>query len=102
MTRADSTSTLEILDPRGATGAAPSIAPRAALGALSGKVVGFVDNTKPNFNHLVDALGDVLVSHYGVRALVKRTKRVQSIPAPDATLDELARQCDLVITGSGD
>jgi len=100
--RADPTSTIEILDPRGAGDAAPSLAPHAALGELSGKVVGFVDNTKPNFNHLVDALGDVLVSRYGVRALVKRTKRVQSVPAPEATLDELARQCDLVITGSGD
>jgi len=30
------------------------------LDGLRGKVVGFIDNTKPNFNHLVDALSEVL------------------------------------------
>ena len=28
------------------------------LTALAGKVVGFIDNAKPNFNHLVDDLGE--------------------------------------------
>ena len=28
------------------------------LAGLAGKVVGFIDNAKPNFNHLVDDLAD--------------------------------------------
>jgi hypothetical protein len=94
-------STIEILDPK---------APRAGAGeaslnileSLTGKVVGFIDNTKPNFNHLVDDLADVLLRNYGVRAVLKRGKRVQSIPAPKEVIDELAHECDLIITGSGD
>jgi hypothetical protein len=95
------TSFIEICDP-----AAPTVRSAEAstkrLDGLSGKVVGFIDNTKPNFNHLVDDLAEVLVSEHGVRAVLKRGKRVQSIPAPEAVLAELAQECDLVITGSGD
>jgi hypothetical protein len=72
------------------------------LAGLKGAVVGFIDNAKPNFNHLVDDLGDLLMSRYGVRAVVKRRKRSASVPAPEEMLREVTGQCDLVITGSGD
>ena len=72
------------------------------LATLSGKVVGFIDNAKPNFNHLVDDLGALLVANFGVKRVVMRTKSSASIPAPDEVVRELADECDLVITGSGD
>jgi len=93
---------IDVLDPRALPEPGTSLAVPPPLGSLAGKVVGFVDNTKPNFNHLVDALAEELVRRHGVKAVVKRTKRVQSVPAPGATMDELAARCDLVITGSGD
>ena len=73
-----------------------------SLSGFAGKVVGFVDNAKPNFDHLVDDLADLLVSRFGVSRVIKRRKRSASVPAPDAMIAELAEQCDLVITGSGD
>jgi hypothetical protein len=90
-----------ILDPTAAPAAA------AAQGAwrldrLEGKVVGFVDNAKPNFGALVDELSEVLVERYGVARIVKTRKRAASVPAEAAALDALAAECDLVITGSGD
>ena len=72
------------------------------LAALSGKVVGFIDNAKPNFDHLVDDLAGLLTARYGVAKIIKRKKRAASVPADDAVYRELAEQCDLVITGSGD
>ena len=72
------------------------------LATLRGCVVGFVDNAKPNFHYLVDDLAELLVSEYGVARIVKRRKRAASIPAPVEMIDELAKSCDLVITGSGD
>jgi hypothetical protein len=69
---------------------------------LAGKVVGFIDNAKPNFNHLVDDLADLLVAKYGVKSVVKRRKRSASVPAPEEIVRELADQCDVVIAGSGD
>jgi hypothetical protein len=73
-----------------------------SLSGLAGKVVGFVDNAKPNFDHLVDDLAELLVDKYGVSRVIKRKKRSASVPAPDAMIEELAEECDLVITGSGD
>jgi len=75
---------------------------RRTLAGLKGAVVGFIDNAKPNFNHLVDDLADLLVNRYGVRAVVKRRKRSASVPAPEEMLREVTGQCDLVITGSDD
>jgi hypothetical protein len=72
------------------------------VATLSGKVVGFIDNAKPNFNHLVDDLAELLVAEYGVRQVIKRRKRSASVPAPDEIVRELADQCDVVIAGSGD
>jgi hypothetical protein len=74
----------------------------SALDSLAGKVVGFIDNAKPNFNLLVDDLAELLTQRYGVRAVLVRGKRGPSVPAPDPIIEEVATQCDLVITGSGD
>ena len=75
---------------------------RRALDDLKGKVVGFIDNSKPNFNYLVDDLAELLVSRHGVKSTVKHRKRMASIPAPEEVMQDLAERCDLVITGSGD
>ena len=72
------------------------------LAGLAGKVVGFIDNAKPNFNYLVDDLAELLTSRHGVKRVLKRQKRSASVPAPDEVIREFAEQCDLVITGSGD
>ncbi len=72
------------------------------LDGLAGKVVGFIDNAKPNFNHLVDDLAALLASKYGVKSVIKRQKPAATEPASAAVLAELLGQCDLVITGSGD
>lgn len=72
------------------------------LSGLKGAVVGFIDNAKPNFNHLVDDLADLLVARYGVARVVKRRKRSASVPAPEEMVREVTGECDLVIAGSGD
>ena len=75
---------------------------RRVLDGLEGKVVGFIDNVKPNFHFLVDDLAELLVSRHGVASVVKHRKRTASIPAPDDIIADVAKTCDLVITGSGD
>ncbi len=73
-----------------------------AVGALAGKVVGFIDNAKPNFNFLAEDLADLLKSRYGVKAVLTRRKKAASIPAPPEMMREIVDACDVVITGSGD
>jgi len=92
---------LKVLDPT-APLERSTLAAQPSLPRLRGAVVGFIDNSKPNFDHLADALTDLLSERCGVRSVIKRRKRAASVPAPDEVLDELAGQCDLVITGSGD
>lgn len=75
---------------------------RRTLDVLAGKVIGFIDDTKPNFNHLVDDLAELLIERHGVAKVIKRRKRVSSHAAPDEVIDEIAQHCDAVITGAGD
>jgi len=85
---------------------APASAQRRArvtgLASLQGKVVGFIDNAKPNFNHLADDIGELLVTRYGVAGVVKHRKRAASVPASAEVMQDIKDKCDLVITGSGD
>ncbi len=95
-------STIRIFDP-----SAPPPPPEEQyasqyLDTLKGKVVGFIDNAKPNFNHLVDDLSEILMSQYGVKSVIKHGKRTPGIPAPKDVMKDLVQHADLVITGSGD
>jgi len=92
---------MQVYDPT-APNTAPAQNLRRSVADLSGKVIGFIDNTKPNFNLLARDVGELLLSQYGVKAVIQKRKRSVATPAPNEVLDELARECDLVITGSGD
>lgn len=94
--------TVTLFDPTAPQRDAEAAPARAGLKGLGGVVVGFIDNAKPNFDHLVDDLSELLVGRYGVRRVVKRRKRSASVPASREVLDELAGECDVVIAGSGD
>ena len=85
--------------------AQPGILPREAwrpLDTLRGKIVGFIDNSKPNFHLLADDLTQLLVERHGVASVVRHRKLSASIPAPEPALTDVEQKCDLVITGSGD
>ncbi len=95
------TGTTFIFDPIVRYGAEPQQL-RRALSSLEGKVVGFIDNRKPNFHHLVDDMAELLIEKYGVVSVIKRTKPATAVAASEAVMQELTAECDLVITGSGD
>jgi hypothetical protein len=67
-----------------------------------GRVVGFIDNTKHNFDRLAEGLGELLRERYGVAAVVHRRKANASTPAAPELIAELAKECDVVFAGSGD
>ena len=72
-----------------------------ALEQLQGKVVGFIDNAKPNFQFLVDDLEVELKARYGVKA-VKKHRKPGQVPVKPHVLKQFVEECDAVITGSGD
>jgi hypothetical protein len=94
--------TLSVLDPIAPAGIPVGEHAFQPLDTLKGKVVGFIDNSKPNFNYLVDDIAELLVARHGVAAVIRHRKLSASIPAPEETILNVRRQCNLVITGSGD
>ena len=97
------TATVMLFDPTAPRGGSAQVAAVPAQPtALAGAVIGFIDNAKPNFHHLVDDLAELLVSRYGAAKVIKRRKSSASIPADAAVIAELSGECDVVIAGSGD
>jgi len=71
-------------------------------GDLTNRTVGFLDNTKPNFDRLAAELGQLLRERQGVKVVVHRRKPNCSSPAPPELVAELAKACDVVFAGSAD
>jgi hypothetical protein len=68
----------------------------------SGRTVGFLDNTKSNFDRLTAGIGQLLRERYGVSDIVHRRKANASTPAAPDLIAELSKTCDVVFAGSAD
>jgi hypothetical protein len=95
------TATVFVCDPTAPGGNEP-LRLRRTLDGVRGKVIGFIDNAKPNFHYLVDDLAELFLARHGAARIVRRRKRGASIPAEESMLKEITDECNLVITGSGD
>ena len=69
---------------------------------LRGLTVGFLDNTKSNFDRLVTEMGAALIERFGVERVVQRKKANAATPAAREIVEGLAKDCDLVFAGSAD
>lgn len=92
---------IRVLSPQGAALAQGLTAP-ALPSALAGRTVGFLDNTKSNFDRLTALMGELLREQHGVKLVVHRRKANASTPAPAEMIAEMAKECDLVFAGSAD
>lgn len=92
---------IQVLDPTGVNKAV-RLHPSARFDTLNGKVLGVLDNGKPNFNLLLDRLQEVLGQRYQFAQVIRRTKPTVMAGAPPEIIQELAEKCDLVINGLGD
>jgi hypothetical protein len=70
-------------------------------GSLSGKRLGFLDNTKANFELLLRRMEAHLRAEIALADVVYERKANSSTPAPPEVLARL-RDVDLVLTGSAD
>ena len=92
-----------VLNPEGkAQTAATQVSAVPQFTDLRGKVVGLLDNSKPNADRLGERFAKMLQEHYGVTSVVTRRKLTAQQSAPESYLDELASQSDFVISGLGD
>ena len=91
-----------ILDPtgRGTTRKAATLAPRR--GDLRGLTVGLLENRKHNAGPFLEEVGRLLVERHGASGTMLRGKASIVLPASDEIMDELARECGVVVAGVGD
>jgi hypothetical protein len=92
---------IRVLSPVGET-LGETVSVPALPESLAGRRVGFIDNTKHNFDRLADEIGGLLRERHGVASVVRRRKANASTPAAPEILVELAKTCDVVFAGSGD
>ena len=92
---------IEVLDPTvDSIPAEAVIAPRPET--LDGTVIGLLANGKRNSDELLEMVQEVLADRYEFKSVVARNKGNASRPCPADLLEELAKQCEVVITASGD
>ena len=93
-------SNLGFVDPTaGASKKSVPQAPRPS--ALSGKVVGLLDNTKEQADVILQTLGDLLRERYDVSKVVVRRKEHYSKPAPYNLIEEMAKEVAVAIGALG-
>ena len=92
-----------VLSPEGkAQSSAAKVASLPQFADLRGKVIGLLDNSKPNADKLGERFEQLLREKYGVAGVVKRRKLSAQQGAPKQYLDELAAQADFILSGLGD
>ena len=95
--------TIEVLSP---VACGPTVASGhaslPALDSLAGRVVGIIDNAKPNFAQLADALEAEWRSRWAVTKVVRVRKHSPAVGAEPEVIARLAAECDLVVAGIGD
>ncbi|MQA32086.1 UGSC family (seleno)protein [Modestobacter roseus] len=93
----------DVLDPTGLSAvrvASSSLAPRRA--DLAGARIGLLENTKHNAALLLDEIAGHLERDRGATTVLRRTKTAFALPMPAELLEELTRECDVVLVGVGD
>ena len=68
---------------------------------LNGRTIGLLDNGKRNFDVYLDCTEELLKEKFTF-ATIRRRKPSPLRGIPRDLLDEIAEQCDTIITGSGD
>lgn len=93
--------TIEILDPAGSI---QKLAPLqlTPIASLQGRRLAILDNGKPNFRHLASLLAEQVHGRHQLKSITHYRKEHAAIGAGAALLDEIARDADLVLTGSAD
>ena len=94
-------SLITVLSPVAELRAATTAIPRLPAD-LRGLTVGFLDNTKHNFDRLVEGIGAVLVERFGVKRIVHTKKANAATGASHEIVAAMAKECDLVFAGSAD
>ena len=92
---------IEVLDPTGRANPVPvEIAERVV--DLKGKIIGFLDNGKPNADVMLARLRDLLSERFQLSETFTRLKSNTSSAADTWIMDEMVQKCHAVIISTAD
>lgn len=91
---------IEVLDPTALT-TVKTVKIAAGLEDLTGKVIGLVDNRKPNFDIFLDRLEKVFNERYPLATIVrlKKSGTGATVPLTPEEMEQLVKSCDAVVYG---
>ena len=92
---------MEILDPT-TEAATQTIAYAPRPTALEGKRVALIQNTKFNSDRLLEKIGNILKTEYGVADWRMYNKHNASVPAHAEIIEEVKKSADVMVAGIGD
>ena len=75
--------------------------PVSGLDALTGKVVGILDNGQANSSPMFQELARLIEEQTGVAEVLLRKKPSHMNAAPQELIEEMLSRCDAVVTGLG-
>ncbi|MBI2907644.1 MAG: hypothetical protein HYX92_08325 [Chloroflexi bacterium] len=91
-----------VFDPRGVRAIAKRKALAPALSDLNDRVLGFLDNGKPNARRLLACISDELGQRFKIKARHALRKPEVTAVVPEEQIESVLRHCDAIVTGSGD
>jgi hypothetical protein len=92
---------IELLDPtREIRSGHMKYAPRPK--SLKGKRIALIENTKYNSDRLLEMIGEVLIEEHGAASTKMYHKRYSSVPAHEEIINDVRKNCDIMIAGVGD
>ena len=68
---------------------------------LSGRRIGFLDNSKERAEEILAVIEELLTARFEYTAILRRRKRLYTTNAPRELIEEIAEQCDLLVTAVG-
>ena len=91
-----------LVDPTGVPmpASTPKLAPRPK--EFRDKVLGLMQNSKPNSDKVLAELGNILKQEMGFREVFMVSKHHASLPPKPEVVNELVQRADVVVTGVGD
>jgi len=91
---------LEVLDPTGVSEKQQLIA-SSGVGNLEGKVIGFIDNGKPNYDIFLARLMELLNQRFkfGGTIHVKKKEKDTGVALNTADIEKLTANCDIILNG---
>ena len=94
--------TIEVLDPRGRVQTLAALRCNPVMMPLHRRLLGILDNSKPNFKRLTTLVAQRLRDDGSVVDIAYFRKENPAVGAAPELLDQIASTADLVFTGSAD